>query len=170
MELGLIYFWTATINNWQRLLLPDDQKEIIVNSLSYLSSQNLIDIFGFVIMPNHVHLIWRIKKKNGKEMPSGSFLKFTAHEFMKRISNEGLRNFRVTASNKAHEFWQRDPLAIELYDSKIAMQKLDYIHANPVSKAWSLVDDPIDYEYSSCQYYEEGVSRFDFLQHVGEEY
>ena len=57
MEIGEIFFWTATINNWQRLLLKDEYKNIIINSLSYLSDAGKIDIFGFVIMPNHIHLI-----------------------------------------------------------------------------------------------------------------
>lgn len=74
------YFWTATINQWQKLLQPDQYKDIIVNSLDYLSNAGKIDVFGFVIMPNHVHFIWRTKELNGKETTQGSFLKHTAHD------------------------------------------------------------------------------------------
>ena len=52
IEVGEIFFWTATINNWQRLLLKDEYKNVIINSLSYLSDAGKIDIFAFVIMPN----------------------------------------------------------------------------------------------------------------------
>ena len=45
--------------------------------------------FGFVIMPNHMHLIWRIKELNGKETPQGSLLKFTAHRFKKMLIEDG---------------------------------------------------------------------------------
>jgi len=75
MELGEIYFWTATINNWQRLLQTDRYKQVIIDSLEYLSSRNKIDVFAFVIMPNHIHLIWRINENNEKETAQGSFLK-----------------------------------------------------------------------------------------------
>src|SRR5690349_3055237 len=89
MEMGEIYFWTTTINNWHKLLLNDDYKEIIIGSLDYLSSAGKIDVFGFVIMPDHLHLIWRALALNGKETPQGSFLKFTAHEFRKKIAKRG---------------------------------------------------------------------------------
>ena len=70
---GEIFFWTATINKWQRLLWKDEYKNIIVSSLQYLSEAGKIDVFAFVIMPNHIHLIWRVNEMNGKETAQGSF-------------------------------------------------------------------------------------------------
>lgn len=83
IEVGGTYFWTATINNWQRLLQADEYKQVIVDSLEYLNNRGKIDVFAFVIMPNHIHLIWRLNENNGKETAQGSFLKYTAHEFKK---------------------------------------------------------------------------------------
>ena len=60
MDYGEIYFWTATINGWQRLLEPNHYKEIVIKSLSYLSEISRIDLFAFVIMPSHLHFIWRM--------------------------------------------------------------------------------------------------------------
>src|SRR5882672_5510306 len=117
MEIGEIFFWTATINQWQKLLWSDRYKDVIIDSLDYLSSEGKIDVFGFVIMPNHLHLIWRTKELNGKETAQGSFLKYTAHEFRKMLYKEDknkLLSFRVDDINKKHEFWQRDPLAVPL--------------------------------------------------------
>lgn len=36
---------------------------------------------------------------------------------------------------------------------KLLHQKLDYMHANPVSGKWSLVGDPAKYRYSSAGFY-----------------
>ncbi len=118
MQTGEIYFWTATINGWKGLLQNDAYKQVIINSLQYLSSTGKIDVFAFVIMPNHIHLIWRINSLNGKETAQGSFLKYTAHLFKKmlqREENNKLAFFAVAASNKSYEFWQRDFLAVHLY-------------------------------------------------------
>jgi putative transposase len=137
MEIGEIFFWTATINNWQKLLLPDQYKDVIIDSLDYLNNIGKIDVFGFVLMPTHVHLIWRTKKLNGKETAQGSFLKYTAHEFRKMLYRENRRellSYQVEAYNKKHEFWQRDSLAILLYNREVAFQKLDYIHYNPLAE------------------------------------
>lgn len=85
IEKGEIYFWTATINGWKPLLAGDGYKEVIIDSWQYLSDQGKIDVFAFVIMPNHLHSIWRVKEANGKESPQGSFLKYTAHRFQKML-------------------------------------------------------------------------------------
>lgn len=34
------------------------------------------------------------------------------------------------------------------------IEKLNYIHNNPISKKWKLVENAIDYEHSSAQFYE----------------
>ena len=144
MELGRIYFWTATINNWHRLLDNDTFKLIITDSLAYLSDKDKIDVFAFVIMPNHIHLIWKLNSNNGKESPHTSLLKFTAHEFKKKLKAENqklLEKFAVKSENKDYEFWQRDSLAIHLYSREIAIQKLNYIHRNPLSKHWTLATE-----------------------------
>ncbi len=167
IQIGEIYFWTATINNWHRLLLQDKYKDVIIESLQYLSSNNKIDVFAFVLMPNHIHLIWRIKELNGKETAQGSFLKYTAHEFKKLLKKEApvsLLPYKVSANNKSYEFWQRDSLAIRLYSKEVAMQKLKYIHNNPLAEHWSLVKDPSDYKYSSARYYEMNEKNFAFLK------
>jgi REP element-mobilizing transposase RayT len=173
MELGEIYFWTATINNWQRLLKTDRYKQVIIDSLEYLSSRGKIDVFAFVIMPNHIHLIWRINETNGKETTQGSFLKVTAHQFKKMLINEGgnvIEDYAVEAHNKKYEFWQRDSLAIPLYTKKVAYQKMDYLHYNPVADQWQLAKDPCDYNYSTARFYELGVKDFDFIKDLRMEF
>jgi len=173
IQIGEIYFWTATIHNWQTLLQDDSYKDIIINSLERLSNKGLIDVFAFVIMPNHIHLIWRINASNGKESPHASFLKFTAHEFKKKLKREnsrGLIKYAVEAHNKSYEFWKRDSLAVHLHTPAVAYQKLDYIHANPVSGRWTLVNDLCDYKYSTAKFYELGVNDFLFIKDLREEF
>lgn len=173
MELGQIYFWTATINKWQKLLQDDQYKEIVVSSLSYMSSQNKIDVFAFVIMPNHVHFIWRMNEPNGKETSVGSFLKYTAHAFkqlLRQCNPSELSDYAVTSANKAYEFWQRDALAVHLFSREVAYQKLDYIHANPVADHWKLASEPCTYLYSTAKYYEIGRCDFSFLKDIRNEF
>jgi putative transposase len=168
-----IYFWTATIRKWNHLLKPKAFKEIIVGSLKYLVEHNKIEVFGFVIMPNHVHVIWRIKTIEDAEQAHTSFLKYTAHEFLKQLKSKHahrLSHFEVEANNKKHEFWQRDALAIRIFSEKMAFQKLEYIHLNPLARHWNLVQDPNDYFYSSCSFYERNEKRFDFLKDLREEF
>src|SRR6202142_2742989 len=166
-ELDRVYFFTATIHQWQPLLGSKENKELIVNYLKELSNRSFIKVYAFVIMPNHVHFIWKQLQKNGKETPQGSFLKYTAHEFLKILKQDDKsKAYEVNAANKKHEIWQRDSLSVELVSSGFAKQKLDYIHFNPVSGKWNLAKDYLDYYYSSARFYETGVDDFDFLNNL----
>ncbi|MFN8286361.1 MAG: transposase [Chitinophagales bacterium] len=170
MELNKTYFYTATILNWNHLLHDDKFKLIIIDSLKHLVKSKLIRVYGYVIMPNHIHLIWQMLKMNGKEMPHASFMKFTGHQFLKqlRITNMELAPYTVNSSTQKHHFWERESLAIELYTEDIFLQKLNYIHNNPVKSKWQLAQLACDYHYSSAAFYENGIDRFNFLTHFRE--
>lgn len=131
--LGKIYFFTATIHNWLPLIARERNQHLIIQYLKKLSDDGLLTIYAFVLMPNHIHLIWKQNRKNGKETPQGSFLKFTAHEFLKKLKTSGQSPlYEINASNKKHQIWQRDSLSVEIYSRAVAVQKLHYIHFNPV--------------------------------------
>ena len=162
-----IYFFTATIHKWLPLLAEDNNQQLIIDYLKKLCDDDYITVFGFVLMPNHIHLIWRQNKLHGRETPQGSFLKYTAHEFLKKLKIKGYsKYYEVNAANKKHELWQRDSLSVEIYSRNIAKQKLGYIHFNPVSGKWKLSKDDLDYYYSSARFYETGVDDFGILTNL----
>ena len=53
-------FFTATMLEWKKLLAPDKYKDIIIDSLRFHVANKRIKLYGFVIMPNHLHLIWQM--------------------------------------------------------------------------------------------------------------
>ena len=168
MEIGEVYFWTATIHQWKKLLKPDAYKELLTASFNYLHQKNLIKIYGFVFMPNHIHLIWELLSKNGKELPNASFLKFTAHEIKNDLENNHqkvLEQFYVNEKDRSYRIWQRDPMAVQLLSRPMLEQKLDYIHTNPLQPHWNLAKCPEEYYYSSASFYLNGNSKFPFLSH-----
>jgi REP element-mobilizing transposase RayT len=166
MEFNCPYFYTATILHWHKLLDSDKYKQIIVASLRFLAKRQLVKVYGFVIMPNHIHLIWELLKMNGNEKPNASFLKFTAHsieEDLRESEPAVLENFEVSKSDRRYHFWQRDSLAIPLFSEKVFEQKLRYIHLNPLQEHWQLVEKAEEYFWSSAEFYENGKDAFGFL-------
>jgi putative transposase len=81
----------------------------------------------------------------------------------------GLGPFSVKAKNKKFEFWQRDSLPIEISSLKMAFRTMDYIHNNPLSKKWTLADEPKNYPYSSAKFYETGEKNYSFLKDIRDE-
>ena len=171
-ELNSPYFWTITIKEWIHLLKPDDYKNIVIESLQWLCSKELIHVYGYVIMPNHLHLLWNQLKMNGKEFPKNSFEKFTSHAFKKKLQKENpeeLKKFSVDASDRNYNFWQRDPLAISIFSREMALQKLNYMHYNPIQEHWKLCNAPEDYRYSSASFYEMQQDEFKIVTHYLED-
>jgi putative transposase len=162
-----IYFYTATINGWKTLIKDFNLEPVIIESLSFLSQKQHIKVYGFVIMPNHIHLIWELLQNNGKESPVSSFMKFTAHEFqqvLKEKSPSTLSGYAVDWHGRKYNFWHPKADWFLLNQSGTIEQKLNYIHLNPMRGKWSLVSDPSEYHYSSCKFYERGIKDFDFLE------
>lgn len=170
-ELNEVYFWTITIKDWIHLLKTDEYKMIIVNSLQWLIINELVRIYGYVIMPNHIHLLWEQLKMNGKEFPKNSFEKYTAHQFQKRLqvnNPEVLKAFIVNASDRKYNFWLRDPLAIRVFSREMASQKLEYMHYNPLQEHWRFCQLPEMYRFSSASFYENQIDEFKILTHYME--
>ncbi|MBC7400652.1 MAG: transposase [Mucilaginibacter sp.] len=168
MELDVVYFYTVAIVDWIPLLKTEKFKLIVLNSLIHLVEKKKLVVYGFVIMPNHIHIIWSSSEKNGKEMPYASFMKFTGHSFLEELrqtNNPLLERFKTDKNTRDHQFWQRRGLPILMYDRKRLEQKLDYIHYNPLQEHWGLVKDPNDYYFSSCSFYEQEDKRFNWLTH-----
>ncbi|HXA02926.1 MAG TPA: hypothetical protein VNW99_13105 [Cytophagaceae bacterium] len=168
MNLNEVYFWTDTIKDWKHLLKKDRYKELVIEQLLWLKLRNKIAVYGFVIMPNHLHLIWESLEKNGKEMPHASFNKWTSSNFLidlRKNHQQVLTFFEEKTSERNYRFWQRDPLAV-LMDSREKMeQKLEYIHCNPLQEHWDLAKDAEDYTWSSAKFYLTDKDEFGILTH-----
>jgi putative transposase len=71
---------------------------LFLNSLIHLVKKEKIKVYGFVIMPNHIHLIWQNIAINGNEMPHACFMKFTGHQFLEELratDKQLLESFKV---------------------------------------------------------------------------
>jgi len=173
MALNSVYFWTDTIKDWRHLLKQDKYKTIIIDTWKQFVERELIIMYGFVIMPNHIHVIWELIKMNGKEMPHASFNKRTAHIITKDLQNNHpnvLKYFISDDKERSYRIWQRDPLAI-LMDSKSKLeQKLDYLHNNPLQEKWNLTTSPELYEWSSAGFYDNCLDNYGFLTHYNDRF
>jgi putative transposase len=173
MVLDEVYYWTSTVKDWKHLLKPEKYKELIIDIWRDQVYKKQVIVYGFVIMPNHLHVLWELVSMNGKEMPHASFNKATAHEIVKDLKihhPKVLPLFKVEDKERSYRIWQRDPLAV-LMDSKEKFeQKLDYVHENPLQERWNLAKRPEEYKWSSASFYETGDDPFGFLTHYAEHF
>ncbi len=157
-------YLTAVCFDFKMLLADEKNKLIVINSLKYLAENGEIVIYGYVIMDNHIHLIWHaIGNKTNKQLQR-SLLKHTADEFKKELkyTNElFLAEFLVNKKDRNYQFWKRDSLQVDLYSEKFFRQKLEYIHNNPVTAGLCAL--PEEYKYSSAAFYETGIDNWGLM-------
>ena len=159
-------FFTATNLEWKKLLQPDKYKDIVISSMRFLVKDKRAKIFAFVIMGNHIHLIWQMMPDNDPEAVQRDFLKYTAQRIKKDLQKNYpavLAYFKVDAKDREYQFWERNALSVELRSHPVFIQKLDYIHWNPVRAGMCTL--PEEYKYSSALFYETGIDNWDFLSH-----
>lgn len=159
-------FYTATIYKWQRLLADDKHKDIIIDSLKFLVAEKRIELNAFVIMSNHIHLIWQPMFGLSPSDIQASFMKYTAQQLKRSLTKNNigaLTMYKVNKYDREYQFWKREPLHIELISPVVFNQKLDYIHYNPVVAG--LCINPEDYYYSSARFYYDGTDKFRMLSH-----
>ena len=91
-------FYTATICKWQHLLADDEHKNIIVDSLKFLVTEKRIELNAFVIMSNHIHLIWQPMFGFSPVDIQASFMKYTAQQLKRSLTKnniQALASFKV---------------------------------------------------------------------------
>ena len=159
-------FYTATIYKWQHLLANDKHKDIVIDSLKFLVAEKRIELNAFVIMSNHIHLIWQPMFGFTPSAIQASFMKYTAQQLKRSLTKnniEALAFFKVNKYDRDYQIWKREPLSIELISPAVFEQKIDYIHYNPVIAG--LCINPEDYYYSSAKFYYDGTDNFGMLTH-----
>ena len=156
------YFMTMTVVEWIDLFTRVTQKQLIVDSLKYCQENKGLNIFGWCLMPSHLHLIANTKIPFDLDDVVRDFKRHTSKQIIFLIENEPesrkewlLDKFshagKIHPKNKNHKVWQDKNHAIELYTEKVTWQKLKYIHRNPVVN--KIVFNEQDYLFSSARNY-----------------
>lgn len=117
-------------------------------------------------MNNHLHIIWQMLGEYKPENVQRDFLKYTGQQIKFQLQKDApsvLEQCKVDAKDRQYQIWKRNALSIDIYSEEVMLQKLDYIHRNPVKAG--LVIQPEDYPYSSASFYIEQHNRFSFLSH-----
>jgi REP element-mobilizing transposase RayT len=165
-ETDLVYYCTFTCYNWLSLFEITDFYDEVYKWFNILI-KNSIGIVGYIILPNHLHCLLylpEVSKRIDKIIGNGK--RFMAYEIVVRLEKQNQTQLlfilengvppREKKNGKLHQIFQPSFDAKPCYSEWFIEQKLDYIHHNPVSGKWKLVEDYTDYIHSSAAFYECG--------------
>jgi len=151
-----IYFVTSRVTRYRSVFLSEELSLIPLQSLSWMREKKVWQIFAFCLMPNHLHLLIKLLKKTPIEKAMGQFHSFSGHKIIDMLKKNHpsalLKSFAAGGMRKGDReylFWE-DSLARCVETEHVLVETLEYIHNNPISKKWRLVDDRSNYLFSSA--------------------
>jgi REP element-mobilizing transposase RayT len=161
-----IYFITFTCHQWLQLIEITKGYDLVYNWFDILKTKSHT-ITGYVIMPNHLHLLLHFT--GGKQSLNtyiGNGKRFMAYEIINRLDQQNEISLlnklkqdvqkKDKSRDKNHEVWINSFDVKECRTEKFILQKLHYIHNNPCTDKWKLADSSIHYIHSSASFYISG--------------
>jgi len=165
-----LHYLTLTVVGWVDVFSRDCYRAILLDSLVYCQKEKGLNVYAYVIMSNHIHLIARTEELGLSDVLR-DYKKYTARTILKMIEDkthpESRREWmlhlfsyfaRKNKNNRKYQFWIQNNHPIELSSNQWIRQKLHYVHYNPVRNG--LVDKPEHYRYSSASNYLTGEGVF----------
>lgn len=149
-------FLTATVNAWLPVFTRPETVGIILDSWRYLQEHNGFELYGYVILENHLHLIARSPNLSGDMR---RFKSYTARRIIDHLQERGATRLleMLARFKRAHkvdadyQLWEEGSHPQAITCEEMMRQKLDYIHQNPVKRGY--VDLPEHWRYSSARDY-----------------
>lgn len=152
-------FITIRVVAWACVFIRREYQQIVVDSLAHCRERKGLDIYAYVLMPNHLHAV---VLSNGRELSDTvrDFKAHTARHLLRAVSEHPQESRRVgllrlfaaygdhSPINTHEQFWQTGYYPTGLWSPPVIQQKIDYIHQNPVRAGF--VDQPSDYLLSSA--------------------
>ena len=155
------HFLTFQVIDWVDIFSRKVYRDIVIESMKFCRSHKDLEVYSYVIMSNHVHVIWRAKNGDLSDIIR-DFKKFTGRSIIEAVKDVSesrkdwmLKRFEFAARrnvrNSIHQFWTHENHSVELFSPYFTEQKIRYIHMNPVRAG--IVEKEEDYIYSSARNY-----------------
>ncbi|MGH9706904.1 MAG: REP-associated tyrosine transposase, partial [Candidatus Acidiferrales bacterium] len=145
---GHLHFITCSCYRRRALLHTARRRYAFLRILDEVRTRCQFSLVGYVVMPEHIHLLIPEPKKGTPTM------------VMQALKQRGRRNpnqlplWRDLPSDAPKSFWQRRLYDFNVWSWKKKIEKLNYMHMNPVKRG--LAADPKLWAWSSYGFYQHG--------------
>ena len=155
-----LYFVTTKVVDYTHLFQRDVVKRLLIDTLDCFHLHKRMQLFCFVIMPNHLHCIARFSATDPLSSVLRDFKRQTADRLIRHLKIEGKQAVldRLQAKVKRREkqiykIWEDGYNAKDVVSETFLLQKMKYIHNNPCQPHWGLSKSPENYIWSSAGFY-----------------
>ncbi len=150
------HFLTITVIEWIDIFTKPEYFQIIIDSLKFCRHKKGLLLYEYVIMTNHLHLIARAKGSYKLSQIISDFKKYTTTKIFKLLEQDNrkyiknlIKNIYSRKYGYEKQVWQRENYPAVIASEKFFLEKVNYIHKNPVKKRF--VAKAEDWLYSSAR-------------------
>jgi putative transposase len=150
---GDLHFITFSCYQRRPLLSSPAERDTFVRILDEIRCRHRFALLGFVVMPEHVHLV------------VSEAIQCNPSKILQVVKQKVSQELRAVSGTP--HFWQRRFYDFNVRSEKKLKEKLDYMHANPIER--KPVAHPRDWPWSSWTHYalgEKGLIAIDVLRPV----
>ena len=144
---------TAVAKDRLPVFQKDEMKTITCNAIDEARKSCGFLLFAYVIMPDHLHLLTDSPKAPSEVL---RFIKGIVSrrviDFLKEKGYEAsLQKLRHAEQRRGYRYslWQHETNVFQIFSEAVFMQKVNYIHLNPVRAG--LVEEMLAYWWSSAR-------------------
>jgi putative transposase len=160
------HFVTTRTHENRPYFKNDEFAYILLGELQFYNEKYGFTLMGYVIMPDHVHLLLWWDKQEKPALTVSKIMQGvkagTAMRIVGILKSRGLeqvlqptqKNFAVSKSHKRnlrYRLWQPGFYDFNVHGEEKLLEKLNYMHNNPVKTG--LTSSPCDYRWSSYKKY-----------------
>jgi len=128
------YYLTLTVQRWYYLFDRHNRWQIMSDSLHYCQDNKGLELNGYVFMLNHIHLIVTSPDVAGFLR---DFKRFTSAKFKVNLETTEPNVLKLFADAQGgYRFWMETNAPKKIENPAFYLQKLNYIHENPVRKGY----------------------------------
>lgn len=144
---GGSYFFTVITHDRKPILTIPDNISRLRAAFSHIKRNRPFIIDGIVVLPDHLHCIWRLPEDDSDFATRWRLIK---HYFSRScLGIEGILN-QSRQSKKEKGIWQRRYWEHLVRDEQDWRKHMDYINYNPVKHGFAKM--PIQWPYSSFKH------------------
>ena len=146
-------FITVNTNHRLPVFKKDEIKKVLSDALDEARKSAGLLLFAYVIMLDHLHLL------TDQPKPISEVLRvvkgITAHRVIEYLKEQNYSaslaklQHAVRDRNYRYSLWQTEKNVFPIFSEKLFMQKVNYIHNNPVKA--EMVERAVDYRWSSAR-------------------
>jgi putative transposase len=153
---GYSHFITTSCYQRRPLLGTPSSRDLFLEVLEQIRQRHQFVVVGYVVMPEHVHLLFTEPERGNPSLVLAALKQSFAHRLLRelRAKTDVQVDTPWTTPAAVGHIWQRRFYDFVVFTEKRRVEKLRYMHRNPVQRG--LVLEPEDWLWSSFRHYAYG--------------